>query len=225
VSPDALRAQLTRLVQRGWRGATFTDAVLRPPWPRTLAVTFDDAFLSVSTRARPVLDELGLPGTVFVPTGFVGERRYLEWPGIDHWSSTPDSAELECMNWNDLAGLAEAGWEIGSHTCTHPRLTQLDDGMLKAELETSRRECSERLGRSCDSLAYPFGDVDQRVTAAARQAGYLCAGGLSSSLVRLGPHRWPRIGIYHDDASWRFQLKMSAVMRVVRATRFWPAHE
>src|SRR5205085_9051635 len=65
VTPDEFESQLRTLLRRGWRGATFRDAVLRPPWPRTLAVTFDDAFLSVLELAHPILARLGLPATVF----------------------------------------------------------------------------------------------------------------------------------------------------------------
>ena len=34
------------------------------------------------------------------------------------------------MSWAELRTLADAGWEIGSHTVTHPHLTQLDDATL-----------------------------------------------------------------------------------------------
>ncbi len=65
------------------------------------------------------------------------------------------------MDWEDLRQLTDVGWEIGSHTCTHPRLTRLDDAALCIELEGSRNDCLENIGR-CDSLAYPYGDVDER---------------------------------------------------------------
>src|SRR5688572_14000053 len=70
VTPDALRQQLELLVRAGYRGATFHDAVTSPPEAKTLVVTFDDAYASVAELARPVLEALGLPGTVFVVTDF-----------------------------------------------------------------------------------------------------------------------------------------------------------
>lgn len=225
VTPESLRSQLRKLVRRGWRGVTFSEAVLGSPNGRTLAVTFDDAFLSVLERARPILQELGLPATVFVPTGFVEHRVRLQWPGIEQWATTEHADELTCMNWDDLSTLQAAGWEIGSHTRTHPRLSQLDDDALRSELEASRLEVQQRLERPCSSLAYPYGDVDERVAAAVREAGYRCAAGLSSSLAELGPYRWPRIGIYHSDTGFRYSLKASRAMRAARASSLWPAHE
>ena len=51
----------------------------------------------------------------------------MAWPGIDQWLGGPHEAELMPMSWDELRRLAEAGWEIGSHSRTHPMLTQLDD--------------------------------------------------------------------------------------------------
>ena len=79
--------------------------------------------------------------------------------GVDtRWES-----ELAVMGWGELARLAEVGWEIGSHTRTHPGLPRLDDEPLRDELEGSRAEVEEHLGRPCRSLAYPYGDLDGRV--------------------------------------------------------------
>jgi peptidoglycan/xylan/chitin deacetylase (PgdA/CDA1 family) len=223
VTPEALTAQLTTLVRAGWRGATFSDAVTRAPWRRTLAVTFDDAFASVLDRAYPILSDLDLPATVFAPTAFISaDRGRLEWPGIDMWTGTETGSELASMSWDELRFLAAQGWEIGSHTRTHPHLTELDDETLRRELEASRQECSAGVGASCETLAYPYGAVDARVVEAAAAAGYTAAAALSSSLRPNGPHRWPRVGIYHDDHMLRFRLKIDRTVRRIRATRMWP---
>jgi peptidoglycan/xylan/chitin deacetylase (PgdA/CDA1 family) len=225
VTPDALDSQLSMLVRSGWRGATFREAVRRAPSKRTLVVTFDDAFASVLKLAHPILAALHLPGTVFVPTAFASTHQTLRWSGIEHWTRTPHAAELECMNWDDLRTLAADGWEIGSHTRTHPRLTELSDEDLRFELVESRRECSDQLGEACETLAYPYGDVDARVSRSATAAGYIAGAGLSSSLRKLDDARWPRIGVYHTDDARRFRLKVNRGMRLLRASRFWPAHE
>lgn len=217
VTPDALERQLTWLVREGWRGATFRDVVLAGPIGRTLVVTFDDAFRSVIDLAYPVLSGLGLPATVFAPTSFMSHRQTLVWPGIEHWGTTAPS-ELEGMSWDDLGLLAEVGWEIGSHTRTHPHLSTLDDAALHAELADSRTEVACQLDRACDTVAYPYGDVDERVAAAASFAGYAGGVALSPSLYNPGPHRWPRVGIYHPDDWWRFRAKVNRSSRLLRAS-------
>jgi peptidoglycan/xylan/chitin deacetylase (PgdA/CDA1 family) len=222
VTPNALERQLNWLTRRGWRGATFSDALLAPTAERTLAVTFDDAFASVLELAHPILASLGLPATVFAPTAFAESGMPLQWPGIDHWAQTPSAPELACLTWDGLGQLAQAGWEIGSHTRTHPHLTSLDAAALSAELTESRAEVSERLGSKCVSIAYPYGDVDHRVAEAAEAAGYTVGASMSSYLERLGVLRWPRVGIYHVDGIGRFGLKTTRGMRWLRASPLWP---
>jgi peptidoglycan/xylan/chitin deacetylase (PgdA/CDA1 family) len=222
IAPDAFQHQIEFFLRRGWHPATFTQAVLGPPRRKTLAITFDDAFASVKRYAAPVLERHGAPATVFAPTTFMSGSGPLTWEGIDHWRESGDAGELEAMNWTDLAALAEQGWEIGSHTRTHPKLTQLSDPELMDELADSRQQCSEALGCECTTIAYPYGDVDARVARAAERTGYLAGAALSSQLTRLGPHRQPRVGVYHVDVGWRFRLKASGPVRALRASPLWP---
>src|SRR3954451_879132 len=166
-TPERFREQLELLLARGYRGATFAGALAAPAGGRTFAVTFDDAYRSVLERARPIMDELGVPGTVFVPTDWAGSPEPMRWEGIDQWLGGPHEPEMVCMRWQELRELLGAGWEVGSHTCSHPHLTRFDAGSLKRELVGSRKACSEGLGAPCRSIAYPYGDVNARVVAAA----------------------------------------------------------
>jgi peptidoglycan/xylan/chitin deacetylase (PgdA/CDA1 family) len=219
VTPTALDAQVRYLVGRGWRPTTFSDAVASTGPEKLLAITFDDAFASVKELAVPILRRYGAVATVFAPTAFMDDHAKLDWAGIDQWKHTEDADELRAMDWDDLAGLADAGWEIGSHTCTHPRLTQLDDAALAHELRESRATCVDRLGRPCRSIAYPYGDMNPRVAAAAAAAGYEAGACLSRSLKVTGPLSFPRAGIYHPDDWRRFRLKTASPMRWLRSRR------
>jgi hypothetical protein len=62
-------------------------------------------------------------------------------------------------------------------------------------------------------MAYPYGDVDARVMAAARQAGYVAAAGLEWSSGRPDRYRYPRIGIYRKDTMTRFRFKTGSLAR------------
>lgn len=220
ITPEQLETQVRLLVRRGYRGATFTEAVTRPVQGGRVAVlTFDDAYHSVLSRARPILAAHGFPATVFVPTDWVGRDEPMAWPGIDKWVGGPHESELYPLDWQELAELADAGWEVGSHSCSHPRLTRLDDAALERELRTSRAVVEDRLGRPCSSFAYPYGDVDARVAEAAHRAGYTAGAGLCRHLAPLGVLRSPRVGVYHRDVSPRFRLKVSPLGRRIRASR------
>ena len=209
VTPEQLAAQLEMLLAAGYRGATLVDALTAPPAGRTVVVTFDDAHRSVLDGARPVLDELGVPATVFVPTDYAGTDELMGWRGYDPWLGTEHEHELRCLSWEELRDLADAGWEVASHTCSHPRLTELDDDALERELVESRRVCETRLGRACVSFAYPYSDEDDRVVAAARRAGY----GLAVTVARRYepplPLRWPRLNVARDDTVQRLRLRVA----------------
>jgi peptidoglycan/xylan/chitin deacetylase (PgdA/CDA1 family) len=218
ITPEALERQLVFFLRRGWRPSTFTEAVLHPPAPHTLVVTFDDAFASVSLLAAPVLDRLGVVATAFAPTSYVTSGQPLAWSGLEQWLDTPHAGELAPMSWEDLGSLAERGWEIGSHTCTHPDLLRMDDDAVRNEFEQSRVASEQRIGRPCRALAYPYGRVDGRIAELARQTGYE-AGASLARRERPDPLRTPRVGVYHHDLWWRFRLKSARPIRSARTVR------
>jgi peptidoglycan/xylan/chitin deacetylase (PgdA/CDA1 family) len=212
VTPEALEAQTRRLLDEGYRPATFTEATCDPPAGRTLAVTFDDAFASVHRHALPILRRLGVRATLFTPTRPIQRREPLGWIGVSQWSDGPYAQELTPLTWPQIDDLAEAGWEIGSHTESHPHLTQLPEDGLAEELEDSRQAIRRRLG-TCTSIAYPYGDVDDRVATMASRAGYDAGAALGRWPGDRGSMRSPRVGIYRGDTPRRFAIKTSPVLR------------
>jgi peptidoglycan/xylan/chitin deacetylase (PgdA/CDA1 family) len=214
--PEAvLRAQLTTLARRGYTGLTLTDAEGRRSEgtlpSRSLVVTFDDGYAS-TMRAAPILAELGFPGTLFVVTRFVESGEHLCWPGIDHWLASEARDELRPLGWPAIETLAESGWEIGSHTVSHPLLTEVDDIRLTQELHESGAAIAARLG-SCDSLSYPYGVADERVVIEAGRCGYGLACSLTFTHLVDEPLCRPRIGLSGADRGLRLAVQVSALGR------------
>jgi peptidoglycan/xylan/chitin deacetylase (PgdA/CDA1 family) len=223
VTPAQLEYQLRYLLDRGYRGATFTAAATGPASERTVVVTFDDAFRSVLELGLPILQRLGLPGTVFVPTAYAGSELPMAWPGVDEWVDGPHAAELLPLSWDELRNVSDAGWEIGSHSLTHPRLTALADSDLDRELGASRAECEQQLARPCTSIAYPFGAFDERVAAAAARHGYRAGAALDVRSTEVRPLAWPRFGVSRDDSGARFRRQVSPLVRRFRSSKAGPA--
>ena len=225
IHPEAFERQLRGLAGRGYRGATLRQAIEGPPGERTVAVTFDDAYLSVLELALPILDRVGWPASVYVPSAWPGRGEPMRWPGIDQWLGGPHEHELACMSWEQLRDLAGHGWEVGSHTRTHPRLPEVGDAQLDDELAGSRADCEAGLGAACDTLAYPYGAVDERVIEAAGRCGYSYAVSLPARLHAPRPLCWPRVGVYHVDgeSDLRWRLKSSPGLRRLRGSRAWEA--
>lgn len=219
VTPEALAAQAAELARRGYVGARFTDAVTGvAEHDRTVVFTFDDNYRSVLELAKPILDRHGFPGTLYVPSDWPGQQRPMRWDGIDRWLGGEHEREMLSLDWSELRELAETGWEIGSHTCSHPRLPQLDDEALERELSRSKQTIEREIDRSCSSIAYPYGAVDPRVERATARAGYVCAGTIPRVVPKPEPLLWPRVPIFHKDDMRRFKVKISRSVRRVRAS-------
>jgi peptidoglycan/xylan/chitin deacetylase (PgdA/CDA1 family) len=210
VRPSEFARQLEALQQRGYRGATLSEALCSPVQGRVLVVTFDDAHRSVLELAAPVMDRMGIPGTVFVPTDYAAGDTPMGWAGYDVWLGTEHEDELRCLAWEDLRGLVAAGWEVGSHTRTHPRLSRIDDAAIAAELAESKRACEEGLRGPCESLAYPYSDYDARAVRAAREAGYRLAVTVPTRPASPTPLEWPRVVVGRRDTTRRILMRARA---------------
>lgn len=167
---------------------------------RKVHVTFDDAFRSSAT-VFPALERLGVSVEIFVCTRYARDGAPLAIPEL----AGDDPRELATMTWEELLGYAERGIAIGSHGVTHPHLPQLSDVELRRELEDSKAQIESELGRSCPDLAYPYGQYDDRVRAAARRAGYERAYALRGP--KGDAYALPRVDLYRRHTVRRTLLR------------------
>jgi len=209
VGPLAFERQLRDVLRRGFRPGRAEDVV--DGRKRLLHVTFDDAYRSVAA-AFPTLERLSVPATVFACPGFADGGRPLAVPELAD-EAAAYASELATMDWDALRSLAARDVEIGSHTVSHAHLTQLGDDELRRELVESRERLEDGLGRPCRFVAYPYGDDDPRVHAAARAAGYEAGFALPGAESPVDRFALPRVGIYRRDGRARAALKTSALMR------------
>lgn len=79
------------------------------------------------------------------------------------------------MNWDQIRQLRAEGHEIGSHSMTHPILTECTSAQVDVEIERSKSELEAALGAEVTSFCYPNGSYDDRCLAAVARAGYQCA--------------------------------------------------
>ena len=85
--------------------------------------------------------------------------------------------------------LVAQGFQLGSHTVSHPILSRLSEPELRSELETSKLMLEKEIGRPVTSLAYPNGgdqDFNESVLRATQEAGYHGAFAVGDRLQRAG---------------------------------------
>jgi len=158
-----LRRQLDFL-RRRWGFVTLEEVLPAleggPVAAGTAHLCFDDALRSAAEHAIPVLRELGIPCTILVPTSLVGGR--MPPPG------PPDAI----MDWETILALEGPAVRFESHTANHRFLTDLSPEERRREMEHSRKELAEKLGREVVCVCYPVGDCNEDVKRAARECGY-----------------------------------------------------
>lgn len=175
-----------------------------------LFLTFDDGYVDNCEAALPLLRERGFKAFVFILPPVVDEGGPLLWPEVaEEAAATPEM--MRSVTWEMVEEMKEGGFEIGSHGLRHASLPTLSDEELREELWDSRQRIVERLG-SCDTIAYPFGDWDARVAAAAAECGYKLA---FTQPTRTGQRRAtplsiPRVNVDYRDEGRRLDFKLSA---------------
>jgi peptidoglycan/xylan/chitin deacetylase (PgdA/CDA1 family) len=123
--------------------------------PHPVVLTFDDGCDNFYTEAFPRLSRHGCTATVFVVTDWIGKKGYLNWP--------------------QLSELHSAGITIGSHSCSHPHLPDLDPVQMKIEITRSKEILEQKLGTAVTLFCYPFGGFSVQAVEFVRAAGYKTA--------------------------------------------------
>lgn len=150
------------------------------PLDRKVAITFDDGYRDNYEYAAPVLKRIGLPATFFVVTDYIGSD-------VVAWWDEKISVRQPWMTWNQVRELCREGFDIGTHTRTHPDMGKIGGAQAQDEILGSRLALEEKLSRPVDLFAYPYGREDQMTEAnreIVRAAGLRCCcscfGGINS---------------------------------------------
>lgn len=205
-----------------------------------VAITFDDAYRGTLLLGLPELVRRKVPATVFVPTGLIGTKAFWwdefefsgwegdriplrrlrgHYPAVRDWALengwTPRDQgpfQVPCTE-DELVGAAgrSEGIRFGSHTVSHPNLSQLSSEEIRGELTSSLAWLVERNLPTSQWLSYPYGLASPKVEDIARQCG------LAGALTITGgpilpplenPFRVPRVNIPARTSRQGFLLRL-----------------
>ncbi|WP_426414908.1 polysaccharide deacetylase family protein [Aestuariirhabdus sp. LZHN29] len=159
---------------------------------RVVAITFDDAYVSIYERAFPELKKRNWPFTVFVSTDFV------------------DSGARRALSWQQLREMVAAGAVVGNHTRSHLHIPQLleaeDDSQrlqrVRDEVTGAQHRIDAEVGVQPKIFAYPYGEVDPAAQALIEELGYVAFGQQSGAIGNRSDFgflpRFPASGAYAE---------------------------
>jgi peptidoglycan/xylan/chitin deacetylase (PgdA/CDA1 family) len=168
ITQDDFKAQMKYLKENGYHVITlnqlleFFDYQEQIP-DKSVAITFDDGWISVYDIAFPILKEYGFPATIFIYTDFIGGGK--------------------AMSWKQIKELSDAGFDIQCQTKTHRNLTELREKesfkeyfkSLEMEISYPKKVIKKKLNKECECLAYPYGITNNLVIAMLKKHGYRAA--------------------------------------------------
>jgi peptidoglycan/xylan/chitin deacetylase (PgdA/CDA1 family) len=137
---DFFQKQMQYLKDKGYNVSSMNDLINffdngTPVTPKSVLITFDDAYEDFDTDAFPILQNLGFRATAFVPTGLVENPGYLTWN------------QIVSMNGSIL---------FANHTWSHKNVgVSVKD--MQYEISTADTQLSERGLDSPKVFAYPYG--------------------------------------------------------------------
>jgi peptidoglycan/xylan/chitin deacetylase (PgdA/CDA1 family) len=149
--------QICRMLRRTFHVVSLAEVCrlrrLGQPIPaHTVAITFDDCYRDNLFAAR-ILAEHGLPACFFVPAAMVGTDHVFDWDR----KLTP----MANLSWDEVREMADLGFDIGSHTLSHPNLAAIPRDQARREIVDSRKVIEDKIGRAVPWFAYPFGGRDK----------------------------------------------------------------
>lgn len=199
VTPEAFARQLSHLA-RHCHVVSLSDALRGevPAGRRGVAITFDDGYRNVLRAAGPLLRAHGFPATVFVPTGWIGDR--------NRWDQ-PSTCALDIMDADELAECEASDIRIESHGHQHIDMAACTEDEVRTDLLRSKALLEEATGRSPVHLAYPYGRRSPVAAAVAAEVGFEAA--FTIDRPGTGTYDYERVQVTPLDSDALFRIKTS----------------
>ena len=200
ITIEQFEAHIAELQSGGFSVVPLGDVIAalrnKTPLPdKAVAITVDDAYLSIYTEAWPRLKAAGFPFTVFVST-----------EAVDRATS---GAYTRYLTWDQLRELKADGVTFGHHTETHLHMPDADAARNETEIRRASERFQTELGAVPDIFAYPYGESSAEAAEIVRAAGFVAALGQHSGAA--GPSddlfNLPRFALNEDYGDLdRFRL-------------------
>jgi peptidoglycan/xylan/chitin deacetylase (PgdA/CDA1 family) len=168
-------------------------------------LSFDDGFRNNFTNALPILIKHKVPAIFFVPSTLIEAN----WSDTYNYclKKTGYSSVIEMLRWSDLREMLKQGYDIGSHTKTHSRFSDISNNksLMNDEIMGSKQELEANLDYECKYISWPYGriiDVDGESLRNVKSAGYTACFSACRGTVLSGVTDIFMIPRHHFEVQW-----------------------
>jgi len=198
VSPEMFEKQIEYLLKKKWKFEILSPQIFQKK--KWFSITFDDGFADNLWFALPVLKKFNISGVVFLTVGYIGTEKIF--PRYNSYEKD------RFLKWNEVRELVKEGIEIGSHSLTHPRLTQIPLKEVKREIEDSKKIIEDKTGKEVKYFCYPYGDFNKRIMEIVEKAGYELAVVTPCRKIKNTKFSMIRTGIYGHNNLLIYRIKI-----------------
>lgn len=205
ITPTQFEAHLTYLKEHNFNVVPLSQIIEKiknqqPIKDKTVAITFDDAYVDILNHATPLLDRFGYPYTIFVNPDTINQN-------------FPSN-----LSWSQLKPLADKGVIIANHGFDHSSVIRGENNLTQAQWLAKETELllkaesmiKEKTGQSWRYYAYPYGEYDPEIQNWVRENDFIAfsqqsgAVGLYTDLTSVP--RFPASMPYDEIESLRDKL-------------------
>lgn len=205
VAPSSFVWQMRMLRLLGYKGLSMRD--LEPylngeKQGKVVGITFDDGYQNNLRHALPILRRHSFTATCYGVSGLLG--------GTNTWDHGI-VAEKPLMTVQEWRTWHAAGMDVGSHTCTHAKLTELSPTQAWEQIFRSKQELEQAVGCEVRHFCYPYGWYTQEHLEMTQKAGYASATTTKRGRVHAGdnPYALSRIMVARATNPVQFFMKIA----------------
>jgi len=150
----------------------------------SVVITFDDGYKNILS-AKKFFKSIDIKPAVFV----IGDKSIVDFKEL--------GTNREFLSNSDIKKLLKDGWEVGSHTLTHPNMNKLNDLEIEREISGSKKKIEKNLNIKIKYIAYPKGKYTNKITNLVNKAGYKLGLSMDDGVIDLSTSKFaiPRIGV------------------------------
>jgi peptidoglycan/xylan/chitin deacetylase (PgdA/CDA1 family) len=176
ISPEQFEVHLKYLQEQSFNVVPLSQIMEKiknqqPIKDKTVAITFDDAYVDVLTHAKPLLDQFNYPYSIFVNPAIINRNENTDKKGN----------KSHYLSWAQLKTLADDGVIIANHGYEHDSLTRISEGLTPEQWLAKQTQLllkaediiKAKTGQSWRYFAYPYGEYSPTIQSWANKNGFI----------------------------------------------------